>query len=283
MNYKTIKDLSMALRSFANQRVLIDYFEKTFEGVLRYYPGGSAGGACVSTRYELEGAKDFPIINMSNEEICMGISNIQLYKDTVFNESLMNNKQIIKQLEEKLEAISASIEDAIEQQEELREEVQQLRESNTKKEGIVETKKIKKCEKGKWYYFTNYDFAVYETTESNSLKDDLSWETGNYYPQSQFTKGEIQKTADEKLAYQKALTKVNRWIEEKNRGWVADYANNLEQKCWPCYNHPEKLFEIAVGHYTQHSTAIFPLMARQYVRELIKELEPELRVIFGVK
>lgn len=101
-----------------------------------------------------------------------------------------------------------------------------------------------------------------------------------------YTAGLIFKTEQEAQVWidrQKAITKVNDRIDELNGGWVADWNETYQQKHSVLYDHRASTFITPYTVRFECHNYLHPLYSEGAVMQIIKELEPELKLIFGIK
>lgn len=85
-------------------------------------------------------------------------------------------------------------------------------------------------------------------------------------------------------AYNKAVAieKVKRRLLELQGDWKPDWCNGDEEKVYISYYHYEGVFEPGVIYFSQ-SLDEFPYIKSEHIAEtIIKEMEVELKLIFGI-
>lgn len=91
------------------------------------------------------------------------------------------------------------------------------------------------------------------------------------------------KDAKKEREKRKAITRVNRSIDELNDGWTPDWDNTKEDKFVIIYsNHYQKL-EVALKNGIQYPTALKPVELEAVAYHIVEQHEDDLKLIFEVE
>jgi len=118
------------------------------------------------------------------------------------------------------------------------------------------------------YYYYTASGAVYS---SNPYNDDL--------------KVNVYKTWEEaNKAYNKAVAveKIKRRLLELQGDWEPNWKDNDERKVYICYRHNLHMFDSIVIYSSQSFKDIPYMESRDVANIIIKEMENELKLIFGI-
>jgi hypothetical protein len=125
------------------------------------------------------------------------------------------------------------------------------------------------------YYYIDIYGDVESITEYGDAIDNYRYNTGNY---SQ-TKEQAEAHRDRLLAIQKVTDAIN----ELNEGWTPDWSDSSEEKYYMSYSHNENWFDTYVYYFVQVSHLLPFAKSKEILEQIIKDYEPELKIIFGVK
>ncbi len=143
-------------------------------------------------------------------------------------------------------------------------------------EEIKEEKKFGEIERvggrSSFFYITS-QMETSDRVDGRDLSDNLHYESGNY-----FLDGD---EAQERADWIKAALKIWRWVDDANDGWECSW-DGVYRPYYVYYGHNQKqLFVTSFGTWDQISP--FILKSKELAEQLIKELEPELKIFFRVK
>lgn len=137
--------------------------------------------------------------------------------------------------------------------------------------------------KGVWkltYGDEYFHVSSYGVIERNIWKRDAvdsgRWDIGNAYCTSE--------EALAAVAKQKALVRINRYIEENFGKWEPDWENKMQSKWFIYYDYSRAVSRFMYHHASdvQRATFIPYLEKESHAEQLIKDMEGDLRIVFGI-
>ena len=138
--------------------------------------------------------------------------------------------------------------------------------------------KVWKPEDGEKYYCIDEGRVVeVQGWNRNNVWHERRWEIGNCYR----TKKEVQAA----VTKQKALVRINRYIEENFGKWEPDWENKMQSKWFIYYDYSRAVSRFMYHHASdvQRATFIPYLEKESHAEQLIKDMEGDLRIVFGIK
>lgn len=124
------------------------------------------------------------------------------------------------------------------------------------------------------YYYLDDDGDVNFSTEYNYSFDNFRYNIGNYF-----------QTEKEAEAYRErllAVKKIKDWALE-NASFEPDWEHGGQKKWVINYNHKNSSFQTDCWYTLQFQTELPSFKSDDDAKQCIKEMDQELRIVFGIK
>ena len=125
-----------------------------------------------------------------------------------------------------------------------------------------------------WFYNQNTQEESCRVEDRFEMAE-LHYNIGNYF-----------KTQQEAIDYQKkllAIGKITRAINELNDGWEPDWSRDSQPKHCLFWSGNNKRFVVDFSRVNIHAFQVPFMRSINIANQIIKDYEPELRIIFNVK